>query len=217
MISTIVLDLDGPLLDGMLRHYRCYSDILEELSFTPIPIEQYWAMKRNRINRRVLLQYSNAQSLYDKFLEIWTERIETKEYLEFDSLQNNVENILSQWKERNIQLILATMRNNTSNLSWQLKVLNLTRFFDEVVVVGSGLHGVSKATKVKEKLIGKCVDEVFWVGDTEVDVAAARELGIRVSALTCGLRTEEFLTSLSPDSIEENLLSFAEGINKDIL
>jgi phosphoglycolate phosphatase-like HAD superfamily hydrolase len=63
--------------------------------------------------------------------------------------------------------------------------------------------------------MGQCVDRVVWVGDTEVDVAAARELGVRVCALTCGLRTKEYLVNLSPDYIEAGLHSFAERMDND--
>jgi len=215
MISTIVLDLDGPLLDGMQRHYRCYSGILEGRGFKPIPVNQYWEMKRNRVNRRILLECSDALSLYDEFLETWTGRIETREYLELDKLQHNVTSILSKWKERELRLLLATMRNNPGNLTWQLDMLNLRRFFDDVVVVHSEHNGASKASEVKSRMMGQCKDSAVWIGDTEADIAAARELGVRVCALTCGLRTKEYLVSLSPDYIEPDLQSFAEKISKN--
>jgi len=215
MISTLVLDLDGPLLDGMQRHYRCYSDILQEHKFQPVPIELYWEMKRNRVNRRVLLEYSDALSLYDEFLEAWINRIETREYLELDRLQHNVTAVLLEWKERELRLLLATMRNNQRNLTWQLDMLNLSRFFDDVVVVGSGHDGADKASEVKARLMDQRADRVVWVGDTEVDVAAARELGVRVCALTCGLRTKEYLVSLSPDYIETGLQSLAKIVNNN--
>lgn len=215
MISTLVLDLDGPLLDGMQRHYSCYSDILQEHKFRPIPVELYWEMKRNRVNRKVLLECSNALSFYDEFFETWISRIEKREYLELDRLQHNVTNILLNWKERELRLLLATMRNNPRNLAWQLDMLNLRRFFDDVVVVGSEHGGANKAFAVNAKLIGQRVDRVVWVGDTEVDVAAARELGVKVCALTCGLRTKEYLVSLSPDYIETDLQSFAEKVDNN--
>jgi phosphoglycolate phosphatase len=214
MIDTLVLDLDGPLLDGMQRHYRCYRDILEEHSLRPIPVECYWEMKRNKVNRRTLLECSDALPLYDEFVATWIRRIETREYLKFDKLQNNVINILSNWKEQGIRLLVATMRNNPSNLAWQLDTLNLRRFFDDVVVVGNGQNGANKAADVRPKLMGRRIDRVVWVGDTEVDVAAARELGVGVCALTCGLRTRDYLLTLSPDSIEADIHSFAEKMRE---
>jgi phosphoglycolate phosphatase len=215
MISMLVLDLDGPLLDGMRRHHRCYSDILQQRKFQPVPIELYWEMKRNRVSRRVLLEYSNALSLYDEFLDAWINRIETREYLALDRLQHNVTNVLLGWKQRELRLLLATMRNNSRNLAWQLDMLNLSRFFDDVVVVGSGHDGANKAPEVKARMMGQRTDRVVWVGDTEVDVAAARQLGVRVCALTCGLRTKEYLVSLSPDYIETDLQSLAEIVNNN--
>jgi phosphoglycolate phosphatase-like HAD superfamily hydrolase len=212
MISTLVLDLDGPLLDGMQRHYRCYRDILEKHKCEPLPVECYWQMKRQKVDQRVLLECSGALPIYDQFLRAWNTEIETRKYLELDKLQYNVINILSKWKERCIRLVLATMRNNPSNLTWQLGTLNIGRFFDDVVRVGS--DGATKASAVKPKLEGLRVDRVIWVGDTEVDIAAAREIGVRVCALTCGLRTEGYLAGLFPDHVEPDLQSFAEKMDK---
>jgi phosphoglycolate phosphatase-like HAD superfamily hydrolase len=209
MISTLVLDLDGPLLDGKQRHYRCYSDILEESGFKPIPVQQYWDMKRNRVNRRDLLAFSGAVSFYDEFLESWINRIETRKYLQLDRLQNHVIDVLSQWKLEKRRLVLATMRNSPLNLTWQLEQLELEHYFDDVVVVNSGRGGENKASEVRPKL--RCnLENVIWIGDTEIDIAAARKLRIKVCALTCGLRTREFLSTLSPDEIEEDLHSFAK-------
>ena len=47
------------------------------------------------------------------------------------------------------------------------------------------------------------------MGDTEMDIHAARELGVKVCALTCGIRSKEYLASLSPDLLEIDLSSFA--------
>ena len=87
MIETIIMDLDGPLLNGKLRHYRCHSDILWENGFTAMPIDEYWEMKRQRIDRHEQLAVSAADRIYDDYLRAWMERIEEKKYLELDSLQ----------------------------------------------------------------------------------------------------------------------------------
>ncbi|MDD5180280.1 MAG: HAD hydrolase-like protein [Gallionellaceae bacterium] len=208
-IKTIILDLDGPLLDGMQRHYQCYRDILLEHGFAPIPMRQYWEMKRNRVDRRKLLALSNASDLYDEFLASWIQRIEARKYLALDRLQSRVEDILVNWKKSGIRLLLATMRNNAAHLHWQLDKLGIADSLDEVVVVGSGQAGASKSAEIKPLLSNKRLDEVIWIGDTEVDIHAARELGVKVCVLTCGLRAEEYLASLAPDMIEENLSSFA--------
>lgn len=216
MISALILDLDGPLLDGMQRHYSCYRNILDEYGFRPIPVEQYWEMKRNRVDRRALLELSGARTLYNEFLNAWMDRIESREYLELDRLQNGVVDILSRWKRQGLRLFLDTMRNRPDNLSWQLDKLELLQFFEDVVVVGSQEDRTSKASKIRPRLTGIDVNGVVWVGDTEADVVAARELGVRMCALTCGLRTREYLVSLLPDYIEGDLHSFEEIVRKNI-
>ncbi len=195
----------------MYRHYQCYCDILLEHDFDPIPIHQYWEMKRDRVSRRQLLALSNAIELYEIFLATWMQRIESREYLDMDQLQYGVVDILSNWKKLGVRLVLATMRNNSANVSWQLKKLKIAHFFDALVVVGSDAR---KSAEVKPVLNNVSLEEVIWIGDTEVDINAARELGVKVCALTCGLRTETYLASLSPDVLEKDLSSFVTSLVK---
>lgn len=208
-IKTIVLDLDGPLLDGTLRHWQCYSDILTAGGYEPIDLPRYWDMKRNRIDRRRLLALSDATDFCDEFLDIWLQKIEDREYLSLDRLQPGATDVLSDWKNSDKKLVLATMRNNRANLQWQLDELGIARFLDAVVVVGSSQSGADKAANVGPLLAGTRSDESIWVGDTEVDIDAARTLGIRICALSCGLRTEKYLAHLSPDMLHSDLASLA--------
>lgn len=205
MIQTIILDLDGPLLEGKMRHYACYRRILDEQGFEPVSIDEYWEMKRNRIDRRALLERSRAASIYDEFLKCWMERIETQEYLLLDRLQKNVIEILQRWKAAGIRLVLATMRNHPETLRWQLEHLGILPFFADLVVVGSGPDPLVKASGIQASLGNAERKRMMWIGDTEADILAARKLAIPVCALTCGLRGREYLESLSPDFVAVDL------------
>lgn len=205
MIKTIILDLDGPLLDGRLRHYRCYSDILLENGFTPRPIDEYWEMKRQRVDRHRQLTVSGADGIYNDFLRTWIERIEEKKYLELDRPQPGAVQRLKEWKSSGIKLILATMRNNKSNLYWQLELLELLQLLDQVVAVGTTRKQSNKADAVKPYLKKLSSDSVLWVGDTEVDIKAARLLGVRVCVVGCGLRTPNYLSTLKPNYLVSDL------------
>lgn len=209
MIKTIILDLDGPLLDGRLRHYRCYSDILLENGFTSMPIDEYWEMKRQRIDRHKQLAVSGAEEIYKDFLKAWIERIEEKTYLEFDRLQPGAVLKLKEWKSSGIKLILVTMRNNKSNLYWQLELLELLQLLDQVVVVGTTGEKSNKADAVKPYLKESSSDSVLWIGDTEVDIIAALLLGVKACAVGCGLRTPNYLSTLNPNY----LVPYLKGIN----
>ena len=121
MIRTILLDLDGTLLEGKLRHYQCYSDILNTHGYKPMPINVYWEMKRFRRSRKEQLAVSGAESIYDIFLDEWLKQIEEPEYLVLDRVQDGVLIKLQEWLDDNMKIILVTMRNSRIHLLNQLK------------------------------------------------------------------------------------------------
>jgi phosphoglycolate phosphatase len=198
MISSIIVDLDGPVLDGKFRHYQCYNDILREFGYAGMPIDEYWEMKRNRIDRRKQLAVSRAEGIYDQFLASWKKRIEERRYLEFDQLRLGARERFEEWKGLGIKIVLTTLRNNRENLVWQLDSLKLTAYFTNIVALGTEAGANDKGDAIIE-FLGPDKNESLWIGDTEVDVAASRHLGCRVCAVSCGLRTPEFLAALSPD------------------
>jgi len=212
MISTIVLDLDGPLLDGRLRHYSCYSEILKEQGFIPLDIDSYWAGKRSRVDRRTLLKKSEAVEFYDEFLREWIQRIELPAMLALDQLQPGVLSILSEWKDSEIELVIATMRNHVSNAVDQLTSLGIMPLVSEVLVTGSDDGFSGKVEAVRRVLSGKLRRTALWVGDTEVDIRAARSLEIPVCALTCGLRTQALLAAENPDYLLDDLRDVRQHI-----
>ena len=204
MISSIIVDLDGPILDGKLRHYHCYNDILKESGYTGMAMDEYWEMKRNRIDRREQLAVSNAEGIYDQFLASWKKRIEERKYLAYDKLQPGAIERIEEWKGLGIKIILTTLRNNRENLVWQLGSLDLMAYFTHIVALGTDAGANDKGDAILE-FLGPNKNESLQIGDTEVDIAASRHLGCRVCAVSCGLRTPEFLAALSPDYIAADI------------
>lgn len=209
MTNTIVLDLDGPLLDGIDRHYACYRSILDELGFPPIAKERYWSQKRERSDRRTLLRQSDAEQIYDEFLARWLARIESPKMLALDRLQPAVLEILGQWRTADVQLILATMRNHRENTLCQLEQLGLLPLLDHVCITGTCDHG-GKAAAVRELLAR---EQAIWIGDTEVDIEAARQLQIPIYAVTCGLRTETKLREFGAEQVFTDLRDVSQSLD----
>lgn len=211
-LTHIFLDLDGPLLDGKLRHYDCYRDILEEHHLKPLPIDQYWDLKRDRVDRKHILAMSEAEHLYERFLELWLQRIESEKYLALDRLQHHCLETLSSWKHSGIKLFLVTLRNNPYTLKRQLEKLGISAFIDEWISAGSSQGARGKAKAARSVIPCGDSNRVVWIGDTEVDIEAARLLGMSVCALSCGLRTRGFLERLRPEYLETDLYAFAKYI-----
>jgi phosphoglycolate phosphatase-like HAD superfamily hydrolase len=204
-VSTVILDLDGPLLDGRDRHYTCYRTILESAGHVPLAADRYWAMKRDRTDRRAQLAASGAESLYDQFLRAWLDLIEAPEFLAMDRVQPGALDVLSRWKGRGIRLVLATLRRHPDRLRDQLASTGLARLLDVVIASRHEAGGAGKAREVREAAPWLDPGRALWIGDTEVDVEAARALGCPVWLLTCGLRTGPYLASLDPEFLGPDL------------
>lgn len=199
----IVLDLDGPILDGRHRHYACYGRLLEDANATPLPLERYWALKRDRVDRRRLLAESGAEALYDRFLAGWLATIESPELLALDRLQPGALETLRAWNDAGVKLALVTARRAEAALMDQLEALALRPLFSAIVATPFAETGEAKAKAFAARLGDP--DCRGWIGDTEVDVDAARRLGVPAVAVTCGLRTAAYLRSLAPDFLFEDL------------
>lgn len=200
----IVLDLDGPILDGRLRHHECYRRILETAGVRPLPLDRYWALKRERVDRRRLLAESGAEALYDTFLASWLATIETPELLAFDRVQPGALETLRAWKDAGVPLALVTARRAEAELQDQLAALGLRPLFAAIVATPFAETGEAKASAFTARLGGAAPCR-GWIGDTEIDVDAARRLGVPSVAVTCGLRTAAYLQSLDPSFLYDDL------------
>lgn len=213
-VKQIFLDLDGPLLDGKERHYRCYKAILEQHGYTPIAIDEYWEKKRNLFNRRDLLDLSGAGKIYDIFLDDWHSMIETPEMLVLDKVQEGALECLQNWKAKGIALTLVTLRKNKSGLEAQLNITGLRSYLDAVFACDHAEGGEGKAAAVRSL----CSDansmcNSLWVGDTEADWTAASLLGCAVILVSNGLRNEPYLKSLAGALVKPSIRELKDLIH----
>lgn len=188
MLNYIFCDLDGPILDGKWRHYNCYKDILAVFGGKAIPLREYWEMKRNKLSRNILLEKSAFEGSYEDYFSEWMNRIEQKKYLRFDRLKPQVKETLAKWRDYTEKLWLVTQRHDGGNLKWQLSELGIMGCFDDIVVPPL----LEKGAKYK-MLKDICFSSAIFIGDTEEDMDAARQLKVNFVAVTTGLRNESFL------------------------
>ncbi|MBQ4068850.1 MAG: HAD hydrolase-like protein [Lachnospiraceae bacterium] len=181
----IFLDLDGPILDGRLRHYNCYKDIIEEMGGTPLDIDVYWNNKRRGLNKRIVCEESGISGEYSEFIEKWKNRIEDIKYLKYDVLKPGCLEAIQTMKSVGKKVCLVTLRNNKENLFSQLKWLGIKEIFSEIVVcAGSEIN--PKYLALNDYVFDKAV----LIGDTEIDIEAADMLKIEFIGIINGLRTK---------------------------
>ncbi len=97
---------------------------------------------------------------------------------------------------------------------WDLKLLGIEHLFSIIVAVEDLNH-----PKPHPEGILKIIDmldydskDVYYIGDTEVDILTAKNAGVKSIAVTWGFRTREFLEKYDPDYIVDS----PEGILKII-
>jgi phosphoglycolate phosphatase len=200
----IVLDLDGPILDVSARHCAVYAAIARELGFEPLSNHGYWEAKRVPLGAKRILERTGAGSHYDVFARRWLHDIELDRFLAIDALQPDAVPSLERWSGSGYRMILATMRQDAGALARQLAALDIARYFDEIVVCDRRAGATGKAGSVAART-GSAPDVAYWIGDTEIDVLAARERGSIAWAVSCGLRDEAFLRAQHPDRLVASL------------
>jgi phosphoglycolate phosphatase-like HAD superfamily hydrolase len=189
---TIVLDLDGTLIDVSKRHYTVYRDVLADVGGEALPFSRYWELKRaNTPWAEILGAGARAE-----FLAEFRDRIEQPSYLALDRLFTFTRRAIEALAPHDLYLL--TSRRSADALQEQLERLDLARHFDAIV------SGERKAELIRTIDAGP---EAVVVGDTEADVAAAREIGALAVAVTSGIRSEAVLRRSEPDLLVEDIRS----------
>src|SRR5262245_20633756 len=106
MISTLLLDLDGTLLDSQVRHYAVYRDILAENGFPFLESDDYWQRKRRAARPLDLLMATAATAISETFREEWAARIERADYLALDTVLPGVLETLRKWRSEGRRLLV---------------------------------------------------------------------------------------------------------------
>lgn len=201
----IVLDFDGTLTDISKRHYKVFESVVQQLGGAPIKKDKYWAMKRENLPWSEILVESKLLTKDEKFfLRDFTDLIEQPQMLEIDELLPGAKDTLESLST-DYELILVSLRRQHNNLINQLNKLGVTKYFTRILSGHSDTtEGVlkKKASVLQDQGIANiaCV-----VGDTEADVSTAAQLGVPSIAITTGIRSEKFLSSLGATYVTNNL------------
>jgi len=209
--QPIFIDLDGPLLAVKARYHGVYASIAKELGVTPLPMRDYWQAKRERRSLREFFPgCGDCVQLHDFYLPRWLSRIERPEWLMLDRLQRGAEECLTLLSEL-YSLHLVTLRRDAAALDEQLDWLNLRRFFTEVHSGWADGRGgaLMKMSWLRPHL---AAGPAAVVGDSEIDMLAARLLRVRAIGVSYGIRSEEELLELGAAQVIHQLRDLPEAI-----
>lgn len=196
---TIILDIDGTLVNSTDRHYLLLEEILHQHGIKiNLDKNHYLNYKRSgennfnymqdklNLDRNVALQISKE----------WIKYIEHEKWIKYDLLYEDTIYFLENIKRMNAKIYYLSSRHNKKNLIRELERLNLKKYADTIYIVD-----VKNPTEAKRKIIDKIKErndcnDVYMIGDTEVDYYSAKESHIKYFILNRGFRSKTYFDKL---------------------
>ncbi len=214
---TVFFDLDGPILDVSRKYWKVHKDVLVELGKSYLAKDEYWHLKRTRTPVPDILSGLGAQDIADEYMRMRIARIETRQYVKYDRVWAGVREALVALG-RDHRLVLVTLRRSAEALNGQLEHLNLTPLFDRVLSSGeqrTPRWGI-KVDLIRSEGYQAGMPGII-VGDTETDILAGKQLGLRTVGVLCGIRTREHLEAAGADIVLSSLVEVLPllGISKE--
>lgn len=199
---NIFFDFDGTLIDSRQRLYQLFQHLIPQSQMT---FEDYWSLKRNKINHETILKeyFDFKKTDFDSFEKNWMELIEDEEWIRLDQPFEGVTNFLTNLKEHNFSLFLITARQHRIIAIRQLESLNWKDIFDQVLITE---QKTEKINLIKPLI---AADIQGWmIGDTGNDIVTGKLLGQRTVAVLTGFQNKEILTAYHPDLIIQKVTDF---------
>ena len=232
--QVVFCDFDGPIVDVSERYYQTYqrglqaiADICKEehgvtLSITPLTKDQFWLSKQNRVaDSEIALRSGVPATWFELYMQQVERIVNHASLLHWDRVQPAAEAALMHFKQANMRLVLVTLRQ-PRQVNAFLQDQGLTHLVDEVYGASSESAAYRNRVEQKRELLteamrqqeskGYSTSQSWMVGDTEADVLAAKEVGLPSAALSCGVRSADYLRSLDPTEVYSELLTAAQAV-----
>lgn len=190
-MSTIVFDWDGTLLDSRKRHTVLLRDVCLCLG-VPITAAQLSAYLPAKCDGMSTLRYLTeccgfSPATAQRCTQQWMQEIESPQYLQMDYLYEDSYEVISSLYDRGFTLALISARQREDYLLYQVEKTGLSKFFSAISCVSP-----IDARRGKIECARQLQSVVCWIGDTEVDLYASREIGCAFYALDRGFRSQSF-------------------------
>ncbi len=222
---TLFCDLDGPLVDVSERYYQTYLLSLAEtqaayrawgeaLTVSPLSKQQFWAMKQTRTpDTEIALRSGLQVKQIEFFIARVRQTVNQPSLLQQDQLQPGVCWSLALLHAWGVRLAVVTLRCQ-AQAEQILQNFGIAHFFVQICGTQDDQVAYCNYAECKRELLANVMaqealgtEQMWMIGDTEADVLAGQAMGLPTIALTCGIRSRDYLHQLAPTRIHGDLLS----------
>ena len=196
MSNMIFIDLDGTIIDVWRRYFSILADFFD---LTTDMFDAYRSLKKAiPDDRKLLSKLLNADSArINKYLEFKRNNLETKNYLDMDTLLINAD-ILKKHFDL-YQFSVLTIRRNRDALVDQYQTLGIEFLTQSTIVVNPG--GIDSKRNWLTENVSK-IDQLIVIGDSEIDMATGGLSLCKTIFVNTGLRPfESIRKTYTPDFV----------------
>jgi HAD superfamily hydrolase (TIGR01509 family) len=210
-IRAFIFDIDGTLVDSFEAYYKAFNQGLADL-------------KMGRLDRKILRSYlAEGLSLRDILQKVLSSPMDDISYgmcrqkimSRFREVEQGgvkpfpgVKELFEQLTARGFKIGVATGRTSSPTDEWErFKKLGLDKYIDAIVTSAEVVHRKPAPDAVTEcaKRLNVPVGQCCVIGDTELDIVAAKSAGAVAVAVTTGQDDEERLLKAEPVIVCRNL------------
>lgn len=211
LTKAVLFDLDGTLIEYHFEAREARREIIEllrKLKFdsSKFSVEEHTQKllekaKKQIDERKVSLSRDQLWDMTDSILRKYDEIAFNK-----TNINPSAERVLSRLKDSGYMLGIVT-NSNREIVTKILKNYGLSKVFD-VIVTRDDVREMKPSTSglfLALNRLGVRPEESVFVGDSYVDILAARQAGLRVIAVRGGASSRDSLESYGPDEILDDL------------
>lgn len=213
----LITDFDGPIIDVSERYYRVYQFCLDstrrpDQEVIQLDKAEFWQLKRSRVPEQqigILSGLDQAQAR--EFAQIRRQTVHTQPYFCYDCLAPGAVEALEKVQQVGVDLAVMTMRR-LQELDHAFNSHDLGRFFpkDRCYCLSNDYvktRDIDDKPLLMERALAELppADDTWMVGDTEADIITAKNHGVKVMAVSCGIRDRHQLELYKPDLIVKDL------------
>jgi phosphoglycolate phosphatase-like HAD superfamily hydrolase len=213
----LITDFDGPIIDVSERYYNVYKFCLDSIRYPDQPVQQlgkaeFWQLKRSRVpEKKIAILSGLDEAQASEFAQLRRKTVHTLPYFKYDCLAPGAVTALKKVQEAGVELAVMTMRR-VHELEYAFNQHDLGRFFPEdrcfcLANDYQKTRDIDDKPLLMERALAELplADDTWMVGDTEADIITAKNHGVKVMAVLCGIRDRTQLELYQPDLIVKDL------------
>jgi len=214
----LIFDLDGTLINSIEAFMLAFNETMGVFGLPPVSNRRLLGLVNGtRRVKEILLELApHVFSHEEAMMHSLTQMRTTYRRLEETHVQlmPGVKETLPLLKERGYRMGIVTARYTTGEVKWrELRRLGIDSFIDVIVTAAE------TPPKPAPDGILKCLDDLevvadrsFFVGDTEVDIMAGHQAGLRVVAVASSTYDHAVLRAHHPWALIDSLHELLQTI-----